>query len=326
MRSSANSRMPPLASRRVFLQRSVQTALGVAGGAWLSRLPAGAIEPFQRPGAPRLLLSLAGYSFRDYMKDSTHKRDKQADPAKQIDLFQFVDYCADHGCTGTELTSYYFPKELTTDYLIRLRRHAFLRGVAVSGTAVGNNFAQPKGARRDQEIADVKQWIDRAAILGAPHIRVFAGSPDGISKEEALELCTAALQECSDYAGTRGIMLGLENHGGIVSEPADLLKIIRGVKSPWLGVNLDTGNYFTEDPYGDMTQLAPYAVNVQIKPEIGRRRDGRVQKEPADLPRVVKIIRDANYQGYLALEYESAEDPWTAVPRLLKQLAGLFAA
>ena len=63
---------------------------------------------------------------------------------------------------------------------------------------------------------------------------------------------------------------------------------------------------------------------MQVKVEIKRR--GQPKNEPSDLPRVIKLLRDANYQGYLALEYEAAEDPWTAVPRWLKQLKDVLAA
>jgi sugar phosphate isomerase/epimerase len=264
---------------------------------------------------------LAAYSFRAYFKDANHERESDKAPAKQLDMFQFVDYCAEHRCQGAEVTSYYFPANVTNDYLIKLRRHAFLRAVEISGTAVGNDFTQPPGKKRNEQIASVKTWIEKASLLGAPHVRVFAGSSNDISKEEAKSLCLSALEECADYAGGKGIFLGLENHGGIVAEADDLLAIVRAVKSPWLGINLDTGNFHTDDPYNDIAKCAPYTVNVQLKGEIQKR---GVQQEPADLPRVVKILREANYQGYVALEYESSEDPWKAVPELLKRLRDLF--
>ena len=314
--------MNNLSNRRDFLKTSLRTSLTLAGLGLFNVGPAAAVEPIKRAGSPRLRLSLAAYSFRDYFKDANHKQEVTANPAKRIDLFQFIDYCADHGCDGTELTSYYFPKDINNEFLIKLRRHAFVRGVAVSGTAVGNNFAYPKGEQRDKEIAAVKQWIDRAAVLGAPHIRVFAGAAKGISDGEARTMCVSALEECCEYAGAKGIFLGLENHGGIVAEPDGLLEIVRAVKSPWLGVNLDTGNFQTVDPYADLAKCAPYAVNVQLKAEIRQR--GKKENEPADLSRLVKILRDANYQGYVALEYESKEDPWTAVPVLLKRMKDSF--
>lgn len=307
--------------RRDFLKYSLSGSFGALALGGFSPL-ATAVEPFKRAGSPRLLLSLAAYSFRQYFVHGGEQRKGGADPDKRIDLFQFIDYCADHGCEGTELTSYYFPPEITEDYLIKLKRHAFLRGIAISGTAVGNTFTVPKGERRDKEIASVKKWVDYAAIMGAPHIRIFAGGAQGVSKEEAQKLAVSAIEECADYAGRKGIFLGLENHGGIVAEPEEVLAIIRAVKSPWFGVNLDTGNFHTDDPYQALAQCAPYAVNVQVKSEIQRR--GQKQ-EPADLARLVKLLRDANYQGYVALEYEAAEDPWNAVPGLLKRLQELFA-
>ena len=246
-------------TRREFLSR---TGVAVAGLGALAPLAPSAlgIEPFTRAGKPKLMLSLAAYSFRQYFKDGKDA-DAKGDPAKRIDMLQFVDYCAEHGCAA-EATSYYFPAQLTDEFLVKLKRHAFLRGVAISGTAVGNTFTHPPGPKRDAEIKSVKEWIDHAAAFGAPHIRVFAGNVQGTSKEEAKKLCIEALEGCCDYAGTRGVMLGLENHGGIVSEAAEVLEIVRAVKSPWFGVNLDTGNFYTDDPYRDLELCAPYLGDV----------------------------------------------------------------
>lgn len=305
--------MIPL-SRRHFLRLS--------GGA-LVVSQALAIEPFKRAGEPRLLLSLAAYSFRDYFKNATHKQNPQGE--QRLDIPGFIDYCADHGCAGAELTSYYFPPDVTDDYLREVRRHAFLRGIAISGTSVGNNFAVAKGELLDQQIALVKTWVDRAAILGAPHIRVFAGAPaKGADVAAATKQCIEVLEEACAYAGSRGIFLGLENHGGIVAEPEQLLAIVKAVKSPWLGINLDTGNFHTADPYEGLAQCAPFAVNVQVKADI--RRAGAAADERSDLPRIAKILRDANYQGWVALEYEAKESPWTAVPPLLAKLGEVCAA
>jgi sugar phosphate isomerase/epimerase len=307
--------------RRDFLKLCAGGSAALAGGAYLSQSTVSAIEPIKRSGSARFLLSLAAYSFRDNFIDTTAKPGTK-EPARRIDLFQFIDYCADQGCQGAEVTGYYFPKNITTEFLLELKHHAFVRGLEISGTAVGNTFTVPKGEKRDNEIASVKKWIDRAQIMGAPHIRVFAGNAErGASKEDAQRLCISALEECCEYAGSKGIMLGLENHGGIVAEPESILEIIRAVKSSWLGINLDTGNFQTEDPYADLAKIAPYAVNVQIKAEVHPR--GK-SVQPADLPRLIKILRDANYQGYVALEYESAEDAWKAVPPLLKRLKELF--
>jgi sugar phosphate isomerase/epimerase len=310
-------------TRRHFLQTSCLAGLGWAGLAQ-GPAPLGAVEPFQRSGPPRLKLGLAAYSFRDFFKDSTHDRPTNVRAESQIDMFQFIDFCAAHGCDGAELTSYYFPAEVSDEYLLRVRRHAFLRGVAISGSAVGNTFTHPPGPKRDEQMAYVKRWIDRAALLGTTHLRVFAGNREGSSAAVARKLCIEALEECGAYAGARGVLLGIENHGGIVAQSEALLDIIRTVKSPWVGLNLDTGNFHTPDPYADLAACAPYAINVQIKVEL--RREGESQAEPADLPRLIGMLRRAGYQGYVVLEYEAAPDPWVAVPKHLAELQRLLGA
>ncbi len=308
-------------SRRQFLCQCATATLAAGAGAGALATRSMAIEPFTRAGQSRLTLALAAYSFRDSFKDATRAR--QTVPAKPIDMLDFVDYCAGHNCAA-EVTSYYFPSPLTNEFLLKLKRHAFLRGVAISGSAVGNSFTGKPGPARDKQIADTKRWIDHAATLAAPHIRIFAGSAaKDVSKEEAKRLCIGAIEECCDYAGKKGVILGLENHGGIVAEPADLIEIVRAVKSPWFGINLDSGNFHTEDPYADLAKCAPYAVNVQVKMEI--RRKGAKESEPTDLKKIVQILRTANYQGYVALEYEGLPDAWTAVPKHLEELRAALA-
>jgi sugar phosphate isomerase/epimerase len=299
-------------SRRQFLHLTGLSLLGAGA--------ARAVAPFHRPGPPRFQLSLAAYSFRDSFKETKGK----PNPNGTLEMPAFLDWCADHGCAGAELTSYFFPADATRDYLLKLRRQAWVRGIAISGTSVGNTFTHDAGPKRDEEIALVKKWVDHAAILGTSHVRVFAGNVQkGQEPAQAVKNCIAALEECADYAGQQGVFLGIENHGGIVAEPAGLLEIIRAVKSPWVGVNLDTGNFHGADPYAELAQCAPYAVNVQVKTEI--KRAGAKDKEASDLPRLVKILRDANYQGWVVLEYEAKEDPWKAVPPLLAQLGNLLA-
>lgn len=303
-------------SRRRFLTSSVATLAVLP----LARLQA--IESFNRQGAPRMRLGLAAYTFRDFFKINTRSQKPSED--RKLDMKWFISYCAEQGCDGAELTSYFFANDVSDTELQETRRHAFLNGVSVSGTSVGNNFAIAKGPELDAQIADVKKWIDRAAMLGAPHIRVFAGQPPKgtLTVEEARKNCIEALEECCAYAGTKGIFLGLENHLGIVTKPEELLSIVRDVKSPWFGINLDTGNFHTEDPYAAMAMCAPYAVNVQIKTEI--QLGLKAPKVPGDIPRMIQILRDANYRGWVTLEYEGKEEPFKAVPVYLAQLKELI--
>lgn len=290
-----------LPSRRHFLHSAVGgLGLGALKGPALSR------SPIKRTGPPRLRTALAAYSFREAFGQEG-----------KLDMFGFIDYCAEHGVEGAELTSYFFAEAIDEAYLLRIKQHAFLKGVTISGTAVGNNFALPKGNELTQQIADVKHWVDHAHTMGAPHIRVFAGAPKGLEHTVAVRQCIVSLEDCCDYAGSKGIFLGLENHGGIVAEADALLEIVEAVRSPWMGINLDTGNFRTDDPYGDLAKCAPYAVNVQVKVEIQKRGQ---PKRLADIGRLSYILRESNYQGFVTLEYEAKGDPFEAIPGWIAKL------
>ena len=310
-------------SRRTFLK----TVGAVAGVAGLPASPA-AIDPVKRRGGPQMHLSLAAYSFRKYLTDYRRRNTRASEGAGSsagaeagagsMTLEDFVDLCAEYGLPGTELTSYYVPDPLPDQYLQRLRRRAFLAGLSVSGTAIGNTFTYPAGPDRTREIAYTKSWIDRAADMGAPTIRIFAGNlQKGTTEAQARQWCIEAIHECCEYAGRKGVILALENHGGIVSTAEQLVSIAREIDSEWFGVTWDSGNFRSADPYAELTMTAPYAVTAQIKASIGGK--------PADLPRIVGILKQANYRGWLALEYEDKEEPKVAVPRYLDELRRLTA-
>lgn len=291
--------------RREFL--STLAAVPALAGA-----PAAGIDPIKRTGGARMKLSVAAYSFRTAL----------AGARKSMTLDDFVDLATTWDVEGIEPTSYYFPDPPTPEYCRRLRRHAFLQGLAISGTAVRNTFTHPPGPQLDKEIDHVKRWVDLAAELHAPTIRIFAGDlQKGTSEADARKWCVDAIHRACEHAGSLGIMLALENHGGIVSTADQLLAIVREVRSDWFGVNLDTGNFRGADPYADLARLAPYAVVVQVKSEMTI---GTGPRQEADLARVVKILRDVKYRGFVVLEYEADGDPRQAVPRYLQQLRKLI--
>jgi sugar phosphate isomerase/epimerase len=153
-------------------------------------------------------------------------------------------------------------------------------------------------------------------------IRIFAGNlQKGTTESDARKWTVDAIHECCEYAGERGIFLALENHGGIVTTAEQTLAIVKEVQSDWFGVNLDTGNFRGPDPYEELAQVAPYAVTVQVKTEIGVAGGSRGE---ADFGRQIDILKKAGYRGYVALEYEGREDPKTAVPRYLSTLSKLM--
>ena len=302
------------ASRRQFL--TAATALSFSGPVAAFTSTA---EPQNGTGGSHLKLSLAGYSFNRYF---ARRGTPEQIAAAEMNLEKFIDFCASQGLGATELTGYYFPKTVTNEYLLSLRNLTHRRGLTISGTAIGNDFCVAPGEKRDRQLQECRDWIDYAATMGAPVIRIFAGKvPAGETEDVAIERCVEGINKSLEYAATKGVILALENHGGITATPAQMLRIIEGVSdSPWFGVNFDSGNFRTADPYGDLAKIAPYAVNAQIKVAIAP--DGK--KERADFARIISILRDAEYRGFVALEYEERESPFEQIPRLLDELRPLL--
>jgi sugar phosphate isomerase/epimerase len=299
-------------SRRDFVCSAAAASLAAAGPLASAR----AIGPIARNGEAKFKFSLAAYSYRDLL---TGKKDE---PAK-LTLADFVNDCAKLGLDGTELTGYYFPKAITPEYLHQLAKQCFRLGLDVSGTAIGNDFGFPPGEDRKKQLDSTRQWIDYAALLGAPVIRIFAGhAKKDLPPAQAHSLMVSAIEECCEYAGQRGIHLALENHGGPTADAEGLLKFVRDVQSPWFGVNMDTGNFHSEDVYAELERIAPYALNVQVKVVVSGP-DGK--KKPSDYGRLAKILRSAGYRGYIVLEFEEAGDPREECPKHLKELREAFA-
>jgi len=296
-------------TRRRFVQ-STATTVAVTGAAAPLAL---AIDPVKRTGESKFKFSLAAYSYRSLLSG-----DKP-----QMSLHDFISDCAKFGLEGTELTSYYFPKDVTPDYLASLKQHCFTLGLDVSGTAVGNDFGHGEDdPKRAAQIQHVKTWVDHAAAMSAPVIRIFAGHhKKGRVEAVSHKLMVSAIEECCDYAGSKGVFLALENHGGPTATATGLLQFINDVQSPWFTVNLDTGNFSSDSCYDEIEQIAPYAMNVQVKVVT---RNSAGESTPADFDRLAKILKGAAYRGYIVLEYEEKHDPRTHSPIYIEKLKEAF--
>ena len=300
--------------RRTFMNQCAALSAATAGGLAFSAIPqpSQAIEPIRRNGQAKFKFSLAAYSYRSLLQGEN----------ASLTMSDFISDCAEMGLEGTELTSYYFPQNLTEEYLRGLKQQCFKLGLDVSGTAVGNDFGHTDPQARRLQIDSVKKWIDYAEILGAGVIRIFAGRlKKGTSPSQAHSLMVSGIEECCEYAGQHGVHLALENHGGPTATVEGMLAFVHDVKSPWFGVNLDTGNFRSDDIYGDLAKVAPYALNVQVKVTVtGPDR----KKRPSDFKQLAKILSEAHYRGYIVLEYEEKGDPRIECPKYISQLREAF--
>lgn len=255
----------------------------------------------------RLRTAICAYSFREALEKGTLKYE------------DLVPMAVENEVDGLDLTVYWFPST-NASFLLPLKRLAYRNGVEIYSISVRTNMCQATAESRDKELVEVKKWVDVAAALGAGHIRVFGGTvPKTSTEDEAAKWVVDVLSRGAAYAGERGVILGLENHGGITARASRIVEIIKKVNSPWAAVNLDTGN-FTADAYTQIAEILPYATNVQFKKDI-RVENGKL--ELADWDRLTKMLAQGGYRGYLALEYEEKEDALVKVPPLLKKLNAL---
>lgn len=276
-------------------------AATAAAGAGLS-LNGAPQKPIEKKA--RLRTAICAYSFRNELK------------AKKMTYDDLVRLAVELDVDGLDLTVYWFPENLD-GFLMPLKRLAFRNAVELCSISISTNCCQPTPAGQAAEVDKIKKWVDVAEKLGAGHIRVFGGTvPKGSTEEQAAGWVVEILKRAAEYSGGKGVTLGIENHGGVTERADRIIQIVKAVDSPWVGINVDTGN-FRKDAYNQLRMCMPYAVNSQVKSEI---MDETGKKGPADWDRIIRMFAEASYKGYFALEYEAAEPAPIAVPRMTRQL------
>ena len=140
-----------------------------------------------------------------------------------MNLFDLLDFCAEHDFEAIDPTGNYFPgygsvrlgkKGVPTDaYIGEFKRRAFELGIAISGTGVANDLATPDREKRAADVKHIQDWVEVAAKLGAPVLRVFAGAvPQGYETkwEEVAAWMVADLKQCVRQAEKYGVMIGIQ--------------------------------------------------------------------------------------------------------------------
>ena len=308
--------------RRTFLTASAASLTGVATAATAAEVQ----DKNPPPRANRIAVSTYSYwQFR-------HKELRSIETC--------IDLAADMGFDGIEILHRQMERE-ENDYLQRLKRRAFLLGLDLCGFSTHQTFLSPDKQVRQKNIDHTIHCIELAYSLGIPTIRVNTGTwgtsknfdelmknkgieppLKGHTDEEAYPWVIDSLAACARVAERRGVILGLENHWGLGRTARGVLRIVDAVKSPWLQVTLDTGN-FLENKYEQMEMLAPRAALVQAKSYHG---GGRWYTLDIDYARVAAMLRKHRYRGYISLEFEGNESPRTGIPRSLDTLRRAFRA
>lgn len=286
--------------------------MGAAGAALLAPAAGAQSRPARLPGAG-VRIGLNVYSFNQPLRDGA------------MTLFDAVRFCAGHRIPGIDTTGYYFPgypAKPPAEFVHRLKREAFLHGVAIFGTGVRNDFSLPDAGARRRETQLVKDWIEVAAALGAGVIRVFSGRgvPQGSSFDQVLEWMAPLLRECADWGAKHGVMVGVQNHDDFLKSAAGTIRLVEAVNHEWFGVILDVGSLRQGDPYEEIARLIPYAVSWQLKENVIQ---GGTE-EPTNMHRIRALIDAGGYRGWLPVETLGAGDPGEKLARLLARVREAF--
>ncbi len=223
--------------------------------------------------------------------------------------------------------------------LQKIKRAALVEGIALYGLSTHQGFLSPSKETRKKNVDLTIEQVETAYALGIPTMRVNTGTwgtrkdfddlmkhrgveepAKGHTDEDGFKWVIDAYAEIVKTAEKRGVVLGLENHWGLGRTPEGVLRVVDAIKSPWLRVTLDTGN-FLKDPYERLAKLAPKTVLLQTKTYHG---GGLWYTLDLDYARIAKIMHDAGYRGWVSLEFEGKEDPLTAVPKSLKLMRESF--
>ena len=245
------------------LTRRAVTKL-MAGGAAAAGMPAIAAPNVKG----RIRLAVSTYSYWHFR-------------TAKYPIEKVIDHAYDLGFDGVELLHRQFESE-DLAYLNKLRQQAFRRGLDLVMLSIHQDFVSPSAEERAQHVAHTKHCIELAAQLGIPAIRLNSGrwktiksfddlmkvkgdEPPlpGFKEADAIQWCVDSIKECIPTAEKHGVIMALENHWGLTTNIDVLLKLRKMVDSPWLGINMDTGNY-PGDPYVGIEQLAPYANIIRL--------------------------------------------------------------
>ena len=256
-----------------------------------------------------LKISLNAFSFNDLLL------------AKKITIDNVLDFCAKLGIEGVDFTGYYFPgypEAPSDEYIYHVKKKAFRLGIDLGCTGVRNDFTWADPEKRKAEKKLVKDWIIVAQKLGAPGVRIFAGtlSKEEYPWEERARWIADDIRECADYGQKHGVMLAFQNHYDFAKTADEVERMIKLIDHEWVGLMLDVGSYHSPDPYKDIAATAKYAITWQMKEKVFVN-DTQVE---SDYVKIIDIVKKCGYRGYLPLETLGAGDPYQKVEVLYNKV------
>jgi len=248
--------------------------------------------------------------------------------AKEMDQMSWVRHCKELGLDGVELLDIHFPN-LSKEYMTGLKKLITDLGLEIPLCSVSNDFGKADPAARMESEKLVEKWIQFANWFGSRMLRVLAGWPGAhdparyeAEKKQLWPEMIQSFQRLAKKAEESNVILVLENHNhlGFTRTVDDLFRILNEVGSDWLRFCLDTGDYLVDtaqvNGFPALEKALIYAMIIHAKfYEVDE--NGKDKKQ--DWDKILKILSQARYDGYLSIEYEG-KDPKLEVPLAAKFL------
>lgn len=269
--------------RRDFLK----TSLALAAGA----LPCPALAQDKKP---LFEISLAEWSLHKTIF------------GKKLDHLDFAKAAKeDYGINAVEYVNQFFKtKAKDMDYLKDMKKRADDLGVKsllimCDGEGALGDADEKK---RTTAVENHYKWVEAAKFLGCHSIRVNAQSSG--TREEQLDRVVDGLGRLTDFGAKHDINVIVENHGGLSSDGAWLAEVMKKVNKPRCGTLPDFGNFGSYDRYKGVMELMPFAKGVSAK---SHDFDADGNETKTDYKKMMRIVIDAGYRGYVGVEYEGSK-------------------
>lgn len=265
---------------------------------------------------PKIKLSVSSYSYWHFKGD-------------KFPIQRVIDEAAKMGLDGIDVLHRQMESE-DNAYLQDIKKHAFLNGIALTCLSIHQGFVTPDKAELQKHVDHTNHCIELAYKMGIPCLRLNTGRWNtiksfdelmvnrgiepilpGYTEDDGYKWCVDGIQQCLKKAEECGVLLALENHWGLGSTPEGMLRIHDTVNSPWLGLLMDTGN-FLENPYNKLEKIVSKTSFVQAKTYYG---GGEWYSLDLDYQRIIAMLKKANYQGYISIEFEGKEPGTTGVQK-----------
>jgi sugar phosphate isomerase/epimerase len=315
-------------SRRQFLEQCAGAAVALCLSPEFARA-AGSEPSVSFPSAPRDRVAVATYPFREFIvgwKGWDGKTPSSVPVAQQIELKDFAAHVAmKFNVHKIELWSPVFPST-DTKYLQELRAAVAGAGSAVVDIAVDAHHSQysTDAAERERAIASSKQWIDVAATLGSPSIRIHIQGGKDLKPD--VDRAADTFAHVAQYAAAKNVVVHLENDDPVSEDPFFIVNVIKKVNSPWLRALPDFGNSLVAHD----EDFAYHAIDAMFAHAYGichvknGEEDDHGKFISVDLARTFGILKKNGFKGYCSIEYDAPGDPYKPTAELVEKTVGFL--